>query len=186
VSVIDSTSSSSRTWTGYSNDSVTISSQHSPDRLAFFAFKSAHELMAHSKDAYALNSRVVAVAARVDHVPVDVRLRHLTATTSSEAVCVRWDHEHAAWTADGCVVDRTDSVHTLCRCDRLGAYAVMTPSSGESAATASTTSVTAEDASASSFTLEIVTYAVAVICIVILVLILLQVRASFQMFQHRA
>ena len=57
--------------------------------------------------------------------PVTIILRHIQVENISNPQCVYWNMKHQNWLTDGCWVESTNSTHTICMCNHLTHFAVL-------------------------------------------------------------
>ena len=160
-------------------------------KLVHFSFRNAHEILGQaevdfsnygsdsalsvSRSSMSINSRVISASftrgqskQQIEFpLNIQINLQHLSPLSSEEsAVCVAWDYQISAWTNAGCNLVSGDKEHSVCRCDRMTAYAIMlTPNVSDPGSTSSFPIMT----------LQIVTYIVAAISVLCVVLILVKV-----------
>ncbi|XP_075680058.1 latrophilin Cirl-like isoform X3 [Dermatophagoides pteronyssinus] len=87
-----------------------------------------------SQNLMLINSHVIGAALShdgpIDHPtplsqPVTIILRHIQVENISNPQCVYWNMKHQNWLTDGCWVESTNSTHTICMCNHLTHFAVL-------------------------------------------------------------
>ena len=164
-------------------------------RVVFFSFKSLHDLLSSAERALApnleqtrfewrINSRVISASVSKGRhtqlaAPVEVTLGHLRATKArdEENVCVFWDFEMSAWSDEGCevVIAKSDEAKTVCKCDHLTSFAILTRKVSSTAAD----SASEGDNYYAFLALEILGYVALVVVIVIISCLLYKVEMAF-------
>ena len=158
-------------------------------KLVHFSYRNLHEILGqgeveisnfrrnspHSvpRSSMSLNSRVISGSfgrGRQIQFPnsVEISLRHLepiSPDSQAHPICVFWDYELSAWSNSGCSLASSNSTHSICRCDHLASFAIMTAPNADAPSSAGFPIMT----------LQIVTYIVAAISVLCVVLILVKV-----------
>ncbi len=165
-------------------------------KVVFFAFKNLHTLLSAGEIAirhndnrnteWSVNSRVISASiSKGRHMqlvePVDITLRHLRPVDvhTEESICVFWDFELSAWSDEGCEVVDAGEMESVCRCDHLTSFALLS----KSLTSTSTGFGGADDSKFYAFlALEIVGYVVLVIIVVVICGLGYKVRSHFYSF----
>lgn len=174
---------------GFGNDSIYLpypEANHPPSPLktVFFSYNHLHELFQGSEsglfDHYELNSRIVSASFQKPRSlmePVRLELAHLKEVwptgRASENKCVFWDTDASSWSEKGCFVIESNANSTVCACDHLTSFAVLSPKSSVGVARVPTAGTD------TALLMEIVICLLAVIFIVLLALLAMRFRRSF-------
>lgn len=163
-------------------------------KLVHFSYRNLHEILGQGeveisnfrrnsppsvpRSSMSLNSRVISGSfgrGRQIQFPnsVEISLRHLepiSPDSQAHPICVFWDYELSAWSNSGCSLASSNSTHSICRCDHLASFAIMTAPNADAPSSAGFPIMT----------LQIVTYIVAAISVLCVVLILVKFRHNIQ------
>ena len=170
-------------------------------KSVFFSFENLHRLMNPSeiiiandgnyRPNYRLNSRVVSLTfdhgrlnlvendsrRKLKKSPVTVRLNRLRQNTDKPDVCAFWSESSLSWSEEGCKLISSDATTSVCACDHLTAFALLSPVESVSGVSDLSGQVSVVKKS-SGLSLDIIVYLVASICLIIIIVVIFQVSQT--------